>query len=255
MQPKILLITGANSGLGAALALAYADTGITLLLTGRNSERLTQIADLCRAKGAVVETTILDVREEVPLCRWIEEMDTRYPIDMVIANAGISGGTAGGVVESNTQTRIIFSVNLDGMLNTILPLIPFMQKRKHGHIVLISSLAGFRGLPSSPAYSASKAAVRVYGEALRGLLMKSNVHVSVVTPGYIITPMTAVNNFPMPFIMSAEKAAYIIKNRLRKNPARIAFPFLFYAVIWLLTCLPPSLTDPLFSRLPGKKTL
>ncbi len=246
------LITGASSGLGAALAHEYAAPGMRLLLTGRNLARLEEVAVSCRNKGAIVETVCLDVCDSKALAGWIEKMDNHTPIDRVIANAGISGGTADGL-ESDAQTRAIIATNLDGVLNTLLPLVPRMQQRQSGHIVIISSLAGYRGLPSSPAYSASKAAVRIYGEALRGLLMKDQVQVTVVTPGYITTPMTDVNDFPMPFIMPAEKAARLIRQRLEKYPARIAFPFPLYALIWLLSCLPPGLTDPLFARLPGKK--
>lgn len=249
-----ILITGASSGLGAALARAYANTDSMLLLLGRNRARLEEVAIECRHQGAVVETASIDVQDKALLHQWILQKDSDSPIDLVIANAGISGGTAGGM-ESDAQTRAIFSVNLDGVLNTLLPLIPRMQARRQGQIVLISSLAGFRGLPSSPAYSASKAAVRIYGEALRGLLMKDKVQVTVVSPGYIISPMTAVNDFPMPFIMTAKKAATLIQKRLAKNPARIAFPLPLFALIWLLSCLPPCLTDPLFARLPGKKPL
>lgn len=250
--PRTILITGASSGLGEALALAYAEAGVTLFLTGRNAQRLEATAILCKRKGAEVETAVIDVQDREKLQQWIEIIDDRSPIDLVIANAGISAGTAGGA-ESAEQTRAIFAINLDGVLNTLLPLIPRMQARHTGQIALISSLAGFRGLPSSPAYSGSKAAVKVYGEALRGLLAKENIRVTVITPGYIKTPMTDVNEFPMPFLVPVHKAAARIKKRLRANPARIAFPLPLHFFVWLLSCLSPTLTDPLFARLPGKK--
>ena len=130
-----------------------------------------------------------------------------------------------------------------------------MKERKAGQIVIISSLAGFRGLPSSPAYSASKAAVRVYGEGLRGNLEKIGIAVNVVCPGYIKTPMTDVNEFPMPFLMSPEKCAAIIVKGLEKNKSRISFPFPLFFVVWLATLLSNVITDPIFSRLPSKKAL
>jgi len=249
-----ILITGASSGLGAALAVAYAAPGYTLLLTGRNKERLQQVAETCRTHGAVVIAEVLDVTNAAALAQWIKQCDHEHPIDLLIANAGISGGTFGGG-ETDEQTRTIFAVNVEGVLNTVLPTIPLMQARQKGHIVLISSLAGFRGLPSAPSYSASKAAVRLYGEGLRGSLAKDKIAVTVVTPGYIKTPMTAVNNFPMPLLMSAEKAARLIKCRLAKAPARIAFPWLFYALVHFIACLPPRLTDPLLARLPAKPSV
>jgi short-subunit dehydrogenase len=172
----------------------------------------------------------------------------------VIANAGISAGTSGGL-ESEDQIESIFKTNIDGVINTINPAIKIMEKQKYGQIAIISSLAGFRGLPSSPAYSASKSCVRVYGESIRGSLAPLGIKVNVVCPGYIKTPMTDVNEFPMPFLMDANKAAKIIKNGLRKNRSRIAFPFPLYFVVWLATLISTTITDPIFARLPKKKSL
>jgi short-subunit dehydrogenase len=130
-----------------------------------------------------------------------------------------------------------------------------MKNKKSGQIAIISSLAGFRGLPSSPAYSASKAAVRVYGEGLRGNLAEFGIKVNVVCPGYVKTPMTAVNNFFMPWILEVNEAAKIIKVKLSKNKSRISFPFPLYFIIWFLTMISTSITDPIFAKLPKKKSL
>ena len=186
--------------------------------------------------------------------RWLEEIDEHSPIDVVIANAGISAGT-GIHGEGNDQVRAIFSTNIGGVLNTIQPLLPRMMARRRGQVALMSSLAGFRGLPSCPAYSASKACVRTYGEGLRGWLGAHGVEVSVICPGYIKTPMTAINNYPMPFMMEAEKAARIIAEGLAKNKGRIAFPLALYVPLWLLTLLSPMITDPLVARLPAKASI
>lgn len=247
-KPSRILITGASSGLGAALALQYATAGITLFLTGRNEERLKKVSDSCTAKGAEVHIKILDIKNNHELTKWIKSLGG---IDLVIANAGISAGT-GGDGESIKQVENIFATNIDGVIHTIHPAIDIMKKQKNGQIAIISSLAGYRGMPSSPAYSASKAAVKVYGEALRGVLKKDGISLSVITPGYITTPMTDVNNFIMPFKMDVEKAASHIINKLAKNPARIAFPFPLYFIVWLMSCLPPHIIDPIFSRLPQK---
>lgn len=250
-SPKTILITGANSGLGKALAIYYSAKGNILLLTGRNEERLKHASDLCKSKGAVVETAIIDVIDKDSLREWIINMDKKHQIDLVIANAGISGGTAGGE-ESEAQARKIMRTNVDGVLNTIFPSIDCMKQRKRGQIAIISSLASFRALPGSPAYSTSKAAIRFYGEALRTALEDDGVELSVVCPGYIKTPMTDINKFPMPFLMSAEKASHLIAKRLEGNPPRIAFPLFMYIVVWFFGILPPWLTDPIFKRLPKK---
>ncbi|MGB1539781.1 MAG: SDR family NAD(P)-dependent oxidoreductase, partial [Rickettsiales bacterium] len=121
-----------------------------------------------------------------------------------------------------------------------------------GQIAVMSSLAGMRGLPSAPAYSASKAAVKAFGEALRGELGKKGVQVSVICPGYIKTPLTDVNTFPMPFIMSAERAAERIQKGLVRNKPRIAFPLRLYLPLWFASCLSPHLTDRFFAALPSK---
>ena len=182
-----------------------------------------------------------------------DPVDERGPLDLVIANAGISGGTAGG--EGEEQVRSIFAVNLDGAMNTVLPVVPRMQARRRGQIALMSSLAAFRGLPGSPAYSASKAAVKTWGEALRGALKRDGIEVSVICPGFVRTPMTAVNPYTMPMLMDAAAAAGLIKRRLARNHGRIAFPWPMYALVWFLGALPPALTDPLFARLPEKSSL
>ncbi len=255
--PAIIAITGASSGLGWALALYYARPNVTLLLQGRNEARLEAIASECRALGAKVEAARIDVMDQDAMSEWLISADSRMPIDLLIANAGISAGSGGGLLhgESAEQARKILGVNIDGVVNTIGPIIPRMSKRGSGQIALMASLAGYRGLPSAPAYSASKAAVRVYGEGLRGLLSARGVKVCVICPGYIRTPMTDRNPFRMPFIMSAERAASIIARGLRRNKARIAFPWMLSVPLWLITCLPPRWTDPFFARLPAKPSV
>lgn len=250
-QPASILITGASSGLGEALALTYAAPGLSLALNGRDDVRLAAVADACRAKGANVQCKVLDITEAAPLAAWIAEVDKLAPLDLVIANAGISAGT-GGIGESDEQTRRILRINVDGVANTVLPAVACMRPRRRGQIAIMASLAAFRGFPSAPAYCASKAAVRVWGESLRGYLQPAGIQVSVICPGYVKTRMTAVNDFPMPLLMEAEKAAGIIQRGLAANKARIAFPWRLYALIRLITALPSGLTDPLLRRLPEK---
>jgi short-subunit dehydrogenase len=250
-DPRSIVITGASSGIGAALAGAYAAPGIHLALSGRNGERLGSVAAACRNAGASVEEKIVDVSDASAMARWLTDCDSRNPVDLVIANAGISAGTGGGS-EPPSQARAIFAVNLDGVLNTVLPLLPALQQRGRGQVAIMSSLASFRGFPGAPAYCASKAAARFWGEALRGELWESGVRVSVICPGYIVSAMTAGNKFPMPMLMTAERASTIMKQGLAAGRARIAFPWPLYFAVWLIGLLPPALTDPLLRALPRK---
>ena len=247
-----ILITGASSGLGAALARTYAGPEVRLYLAGRDTPRLEAVAAACRGLGALVETRTIDVADRPSMSQWLNEAWERQPLDLVIANAGISAGTGARLGETAEQARAIFAVNLDGVLNTVLPVIEPMRRRRAGQIVIMASLAGFRGLPSAPAYSASKAAVRVWGEGLRGWLANDGVGVTVVCPGFVETPMTARNRFPMPFLMSSDAAAALIHRAIARNRGRVAFPWPMAAMSWLLASLPPGWTDPLLRRLPKK---
>lgn len=250
-QPRAILITGASSGIGEALAHAYAAPGVFLALLGRDEARLQAVAAACRARGAEVAICAGDVTHGAGLAAFIETVDQQHPLDLVIANAGVSAGTEGGR-ESAAQTRRVLSVNVDGVLNTVLPVIPCMLARRRGQIALMASLAAFRGFPGSPTYCASKAMVRVWGEALRPELAPLGVEVSVICPGFVVSRMTAINKFHMPLLMSAERAARIIKDGLARNKARIAFPRRLYALVRLIAALPPGLIDPLLARLPRK---
>lgn len=181
-NPKYILITGASSGIGEALALHYAASDVFLALTGRNIERLQTVADRCRAQGATVVDMIVDVADQQAMETWILDVFTESPLDLVIANAGISGGTSDrDDGEPVSEARTIFDVNVTGVFNTIEPALKIMQANGgKGQIAVTSSLAGFRGWPSAPAYSASKGAVRFYGEALRGSLKATGIEVNVI---------------------------------------------------------------------------
>lgn len=249
--PQHIVITGASSGIGESLARAYAAKGVRIGLLGRRKDKLDSIAASLANTGAEIWVGVVDVTERDALAAMLIKADTEKPIDVLIANAGISAGTF-GAGESEQQARAIFGTNLDGVLNTIHPILPRMQNRRAGQVAIMASLAGFRGFPSAPAYCASKAAVRLYGEALRGEYAKWGIQINVICPGYIATPMTAVNDFPMPFMMDAAKAAQIIVKGLSRNEARIAFPWPTAFAAWLLGALPPSWTDPLLKKLPKK---
>lgn len=249
--PHSILITGASSGLGAALALAYAGPGITLFLSGRDRQRLHDVANTCRARKAEVHALVINVTQSVPMATWIKQCDAVRPLDLVIANAGISAGSGGGG-ESEEQTRAIFAVNLDGVMNTVFPAIAVMRPRHHGQLAIMASLAGYRGLPGAPAYCASKAAVKTWGEGLRGHLRKDSIRVSVICPGFITTRMTAVNKFKMPFLMDADKAARIMIKGLAHNRGRIAYPWPMAFGAWLTAVLPDRLMDWIGGKMPDK---
>lgn len=250
---KNILITGASSGIGAALAEAYAAPDSRLVLIGRDDQRLETVAQSCEEKGATVIRALTDVRNRDSLSISLQEWDRVHPFDLVIANAGISGGIGASGGEGAQQVRDIFSINIDGALNTILPLIPRMKERGRGQIALMSSLAGFRGMPQAPAYCASKATLRVYGEALRGELAPFGVKVNVICPGFVRSRITDANGFYMPFFMEAPAAARVIQKGLKNNRARIAFPFPMYMMAWLLSLFPPGMTDLLLRYAPRKK--
>ena len=252
-----VVITGASSGIGEALARHYATPGARLALTGRDAERLEAVAETCRAQGAQVEAATVSVTDAEAMEQWLTRQDGIRPVDLVIANAGISGGTSKGVdggeaTEGPAQAEAIFETNLQGVLRTVYPLLPAMRQRRRGQIAIVSSLAGFRGLPGAPAYSASKMAVRGWGEALRGWLAPEGIRVSVICPGYVTTRMTAANKFPMPGLMDAPNAARIIATGLGRNKSRIVFPWWFALPAWLIGSLPPLLTDWIYGRLPKK---
>ena len=253
-DPAHVLITGASSGIGEALARAYARPGRRLALTGRDRARLDAVAEVCRARGAVVNAAAVDAADRTAMRNWMEAVDVP---DLVIANAGISAGTGGGG-ETEDQARTIFRVNLDGVLNTIHPALDRMRSRParakalRGQIAIMSSLAGFRGFPGAPAYSASKAAVKIYGEALRGDLARDGIGVSVICPGFVVSRMTEGNAFRMPYLMPAERAADIIIAGLARDRPRIAFPLPTHFGAWLASVLPPAAVDPLIARFPRK---
>ena len=247
-NPKTILITGASSGIGKSLAESYAQKDITLYLMGRNMERLNEVAKICQEKGAVTHCSAVCVTDTSPMQEKINAWDDESPIDLVIANAGISYKGA----ESADKAREVFRTNIDGVLNTVLPLIPKMQERGKGQIALMSSLSAFRGMPTAQSYSASKAAVKSYGEALRPRLKPSGISVSVIYPGFIRTPLTDKNTFKMPFLMEPEEAAQIIKSKLSRNKGIIAFPWPMYFMSWLLGVLPNSWMDHFLSNPPKR---
>ncbi len=251
-EPASILITGASSGVGEALAECYAASGIFLALSGRDKRRLEKVATRCRKLGAVIETRVVDVTDQPAMEAWIKNIDLHHPLELVIANAGVSADTSGRFERLDRAQRVL-DVNVQGVLNTILPVLPKMVQRRAGQIAMISSLAGFHGLPSAPAYSASKAWVKSYAEALRGRYASEGVRINVICPGFVKSRITDHNTYKMPFLMDATEAAKIISKGLKRNKSRIAFPFPMHAMVWLIQTMPPSWSAKLLSGLPLKE--
>ena len=243
-----ILITGASSGIGEALALEYAAPGVGLAPGGRDAARLEGVARACRARGAEVVFHVGDVCDRAGMKAWIEAVDDCRPLDLMIANAGIDATDA----DPAERTYAVFAVNVDGVFHTVLPALARMRARGRGQIAIMSSLAAWLGLAGSVDYTASKAAVRVWGEALRRRHADEGIRVSVICPGFVTSRMTAGNRFRMPLLWPAERAARVIRRRLARNRGLITFPWPLRLAVYVGTLLPQRLVDLLTARLPRK---
>jgi len=246
-----IVITGASSGIGQALAELYARPGVLLALTGRDATRLAAVAEACRQRGATVEAETVPVTDQAAMQIFIEKIVTRSRLDLVIANAGVSGGFKDWDA-FDAYVRSITSVNIDGVLNTVNPAIPVMVQQRSGQIAIVASIAGFLAMPGAVPYSATKHFARAYAEELRGRLAPEGVRVSAICPGFVTTRMTARNRFPMPFLMDEQRAARIIADGLVRDKGRIAFPWPMLAMVRLLGLLPYPLLDWILRRSPAK---
>jgi short-subunit dehydrogenase len=247
--PRVFL-TGASSGIGSALARHYARQGATLGLAARRGDKLSVLAaELSAAGAANVFSYPLDVTDADALQAAGDDFLTRGGApDIVVANAGVSVGTLTGYREDLATIRRVLDTNVYGLATTFSPFIASMRQRGQGRLVGIASVAGIRGLPGSEAYCASKAAAIAYLESLRIELFGSGVKVVTITPGYIATPMTAQNPYPMPFILPADEAARRFARAIERGTSYTVIPWQMGLVAKGLRLLPNWLHDRLFTR-------
>ena len=245
-----VFLTGASSGIGAALARHYGARRATLGLVARREQAL---HDVGRSAGATYEAYACDVTQPGPMQAAAEAFSARHGVpDLVIANAGISHGTLTGEPEDAATFADILQVNVLGMVHTFQPFIEPMRARGNGRLAGIASVAGFRGLPGAGGYSASKAAAIRYLEALRVELHGSGVGVSTICPGYVASPMTEHNPYPMPFLLRADEAARRIAHAIDAGRSFAVIPWQMAIVGRLLALLPNALYDRLAAR-AGRK--
>lgn len=246
-----IVITGASSGLGEALALHYATQENTLILMARREDRLEAVASRCRDKGAVVEAIVVDVND-FDRMREIGEHLCEQQIDRIILNAGVSVGHSGGVTPFVDFERL-FKTNFVSVHALLEPIIPKLMEQKSGEIVFISSLASLFTMPTSIAYSSSKRALNAYAEGLHYQLKPHGISVMTIMPGFIDSEMTQKNRFKMPFFMSTEKGIKRITRAIERKKVKYAFPFRFYLMIRIVSLFPQSLRDKIVNFTNFKK--
>ena len=245
-----IFITGASSGIGLALARHYLAQGATVGVAARRAELLWNLADQFPGK---VHVYPLDVRDAAALQNAARDFMTRAGVpDVVVANAGVSIGTLTRYAEDNDVFQHVMDINLLGAVKTFQPFTEAMRQAGHGRMVGIASIAGFRGLSGLGAYSASKAALISYLESLRVDLHGSGVKVVTICPGYIKTPMTEVNHYPMPFILPVEEAVRRIARVIERGSKFAVIPWQMALIGRLMKVLPNWLYDVLFSKAPHK---
>ncbi len=245
-----VIITGASSGIGAALARAYAARQTTLGLIARRAGALKELAAQFSTPH---EIYALDVRDSAAMRAAAHAFITLHGSpDIVIANAGVSTGTLTELPEDLAAFKDVLDINVLGMVYTFQPFIDAMRAAGRGTLVGIASVAGYRGLPGAAAYSASKAAAISYLESLRVELRASGIKVITICPGYIATPMTAKNPYPMPFMLSADQAARAMLDIIDSGKTFAVIPWQMAIVARVLRVLPNWLYDRLFGNAPRK---
>ena len=244
-----VLITGASSGIGEGLALAVAKKGAVLGLLARREDLLRELAAKCEKAGGVARAYPADVTDpsavEEAFQQFIHEFST---VDILIANAGI-GGNSESVRSYHPQSvKQVIDVNLNGAVNAVYAVLPRMLEQGHGQLVAISSLAGFRGLPKSAAYSASKAALTTFFESVRLDLKEKGIDVTIIQPGFIKTPLTAGRHNRMPFLMELDDAIPLFIRAIEKRKKFAAFPWQLATIVRAGKFMPAWMYDRIAGR-------
>ncbi len=246
------MITGASSGIGAAIALELASSGDgdKLILVGRNRERIENIAQRCRDKGAEVTVVVADLTERVALFSIVDSLQATMTIHRLIACAGIlDGRRAEAVVETPQAAATVLDTNLNATVDLVYRLLPGMLARRNGEIALVSSLAALSPIADAPAYSASKAGMVAFGLALREAVRGEGLKVTIACPGYVDTAMGGIHKGNRPHEVAPHIAATKILKAMRADRALSGFPFFLY---WLARL---SVFSPEFIRRLGAKGL
>ena len=235
---KTAWITGAGKGIGRAVALRLVKDGVCVAVSARTQDDLENLADEARDLAGTIHVFPLDVTEEETVHNTVAEIENSLGLlDLVILNAGTHGPTPVEKFKPSVFQRLL-TINVMGVVNGLAAILPQFIERKSGHVAVVSSVAGYRGLPGASAYGASKAALINMCEALKPELDRHNVTISLINPGFVKTPLTDQNDFPMPFLMSAEKAADRIVEGLATKRFEITFPRRFTWLLKILRCLP-----------------
>jgi short-subunit dehydrogenase len=254
LQDKVFLLTGASSGIGYSLAKLLPKENCSLALVARRKYLLDELvaeitSDKVRIKAYKCDVSVIDEVTEV-----YNQIKSDFgKVDVAILNAGVSGRTE---IDNFSPQLVneIFGANILGITNWVDVLLPDFIKRKEGTIVGISSMADLKGFPKSGLYNASKAAASIFLESLRIELKPKNIKVITVRPGFIRTPMTDKNEFYMPLLMDADKAAGIILRGIKKEKRIIQFPLLMTLLVELVRSLPTGIFEYLAGKkLPGRK--
>ena len=235
---QVVWITGASSGLGEALAHEYANDGAEVCLSARSENKLDMVNNALTRPGKVYPC---DVTNDYQLTKTVGQiLLDNSELDLAILNAGTYRPVSLADLNSD-DARDLFEINFFSIVRTIELIVPHMAARGRGHIVVVGSVAGDVGLPYAAFYSASKSALNRLCESLQPELAHKGVKISIVNPGFIKTPLTDKNEFPMPFLISAERAARLIRRGVQKQRFEIRFPFLMGLSMRILSRLPKCL--------------
>jgi short-subunit dehydrogenase len=249
-MPTRIFITGASAGIGEALARHYARADTLIGIAARRRERLEALAARLPGRSALYP---LDVSDSGAVIAAARDFVARFGApDLVIANAGVSFGTLGEADGDLDKLRTVLATNVVGLAATLGAFAPAMRAAGRGTLVGISSVAGFRGLPGSGAYSASKAAATAWLESLRAELAGSGVSVVAICPGYVDTDMTRRNSFRMPFLLPADEAARRIARAIAARRRLAVIPWQMALVSLGLRAMPGWLFDRLAPHAPRK---